>query len=287
MAALQKKTPSISIVIGTFNRPSILKSLLEELLTQSKDLPFEVIVIDQSDQKIYEENKKEFPNKDNFFLLRLQKPNTCKYLNMGWQKSNAPIVLYLDDDVSLTPKTIKAHVNCYKKPSVLAVAGRVMNDNEPISQSSQVGKILFFGAEITKNFSYDKEKFVDYPYGCNMSFRKEILEKLGGFDEKIQPPIYAYNELDLGLRITRKYPDSMVFAPDALVYHHQYKSGGTRAFDKKIYESAVSRNYGYFLGKNYNLFQNIICLFRRLPFQITKEPSKIKDILTGYFYAKK
>jgi len=120
-----------------------------------------------------------------------------------------------------------------------------------------------------------------------MSFRKEILKDLGGFDEKLSPPIYAFNEIDLGYRINKQWKNSILFLPEALVYHHQFKRGGTRNnFTQNDIFYSNQFNYGYFLGKNFSLLQNIICFIRRLPYQLVKEPKAILPILKGFIYGK-
>ena len=282
-----EKGIQITIVIGTLNRPNVVMSLINQLVEESKRIQIEVIVVDQSTSENYNELTKKFPKQINFKLTHFDKPNTVKYLNYGWKNAKAPIVLFLDDDVTLNEGTIKAHIEAYEDSSVKGVAGRVINDGEEISEDSSVGKISWFGAMFTKNFSFKQLTYVDFPYGCNMSFRKQVFEEIGGFDEKLSPPIYAFNEVDLAYRINKRWKNSILFSPEALVYHHQYKRGGTRNdfIAEDIFRSNQF-NYGYFLGKNYTWLENIICFLRRLPYQLIKEPKAILYILKGFMYAK-
>lgn len=283
-----EKRIQVTVVIGTLNRPNILMSLIGQLVEESKKIQLEVIVIDQSTPENYKELISKFPKTINFKLIHFDKPNTVQYLNYGWKNAKASIVLYFDDDITLTESTIQAHLEAYEDLSINGVSGRVINDSEKISQNQSVGKIKWFGAMFSKNFSYDKKALVDFPYGCNMSFRKQALNDLGGFDEKLSPPIYAFNEVDLGYRINKRWKNSILFSPDALVYHHQYKRGGTRNdFTAEDIFCSNQFNYGYFLGKNFSIFENIICFLRRLPYQLIKEPKAILHILRGCIYAKK
>lgn len=280
--------PEITIVTGTLNRPQVVLQLISQLVEYSKNKSIEVIVVDQSISENYKLLQKQFPNLERFHLVHFDIPNTCKYLNYGWTHANAPIVLYLDDDVTITYKTISAHLDVYNNKEVLGVAGRVINDGETVSQDRNVGRVLWYGAEFKKNFTYEKGTHVDFPYGCNMSFRKETLVAVDGFDEKLSPPIYAYNEVDLGFRISKKWKNSLLFSPNALVYHHQYKRGGTRNdFELQKVIQSNNFNYGYFLGKNFNCIENILFLIRRLPYQLLKKPQVIPHILRGFIYAKK
>ena len=291
MANTQKKSlknPRVTIVIGTLNRPSIVSALIAEIDTISSKIPLELIVIDQSNQVNFQKLQKLFPQKTYFKLVHFEEANTCKYLNYGWKHATAPIVLYLDDDISITEKTLSAHLKAYDDKKIHAVAGRVINDGEKVSSDNQVGKIRWYGAVITKNFSYENETYVDFPYGCNMSYRKSVLKEMEGFDERLSPPIYAYNEVDIGYRISHKYNNSFIFLPDALVHHHKSEGGGTRNnFSENEVFQSTQFNYGYFLGKNFNILENLACAARRLVYQIMKEPEALPSLLHGYISAKK
>jgi len=279
--------PQITVVTGTLNRPQIVIQLITQLVEVSKKSFLEVIVVDQSLLENFVKLKNQFPVLNNFTLVHFDKPNTCKYLNYGWKNAKAPIVLYLDDDVTITDNSVQSHIDAYTDPTIKAVAGRVINDGEMTSTNDKVGKIMWFGAAFTKNFTYEKSAYVDYPYGCNMSYRKQTLEELDGFDEKLSPPIYAFNEVDMGFRISKKWKKSIKFVPDALVYHHQYKRGGTRNdFELKEVANSNNFNYGYFVGKNFTLFENFIFLLRRLPYQIVRESNAILQIVRGFISAK-
>lgn len=280
--------PKITVVIGTLNRPEVILRLVDQLDNESKKLPLEIIVIDQSDAANYDILKNKFPSRKGLTLTHFVTPHTCKYLNYGWQHAQADVVLYLDDDVTITEKTLPAHIHAYTNPEIHGVAGRVINDGEQTTTEAAVGRILWYGAIFKKNFSYDKSAFVDFPYGCNMSFKKQTLEALGGFDERLAPPIYAFNEIDMGVRITKRKRHSMLFVTEALVYHHQFKQGGTRNdFHMQEIFKGNNFNYGYFLGKNFSLIKNIVCLLRRLPYQLVKNPKAIGEIVRGFIYAKK
>lgn len=279
--------PAISVIIGTLGRPQVVSRLLDDLLKYSKKIPIEVLVFDQSVNKDYRILSSGFPKRVNFYLFHLHKPNTCRYLNLGWQKSKADIVLYLDDDVRLTKMTLTTHINSYSDKRTKGVAGRVINVGERVSESKEIGIINWKGAVFNKNFSSINETFVDFPYGCNMSFRKTALQEIGGFDEKLKPPIYSFNEIDIGVRMNKKWPNSLIFKPEALVYHDRYPFGGTRTYKEDNVSYSNNFNYGYFLAKNYTLIENILFLIRRAPYQLTSERKGIMPLLWGFLYGKK
>ncbi|MFA6004863.1 MAG: glycosyltransferase [Patescibacteria group bacterium] len=280
--------PRITVIIGTLNRPNVVLKLLEQLGNESKRTDLEVFVIDQSDKPNYDILRSHFPNRKGLALTHFETPNTCKYLNYGWQHATSDLILYLDDDVEITETTIPAHISAYSNPEIMGVAGRVLNDGEQTTSEKQVGKIIWYGAIFKKNFSSERQTFVDFPYGCNMSFRRETLKEVGGFDEKLSPPIFSYNEVDVGLRITKRWKNSIVFLPEALVYHHRFHQGGTRNnFSSQNVVDGNNFNYGYFLGKNFSRIENVLSLLRRLPYQLVKDPQAVPRIVKGFIAGKK
>lgn len=120
------------------------------------------------------------------------------------------------------------------------------------------------------------------------SGKTTLLKELGGFDENLAPPIYAFNELDVGVRINKSYPNSIKFEPQALVYHHQFPQGGTHNnFSPREVHNSTQWNYGYFLGKNYSFFKNFLSFSRRVIFQLIHEPGAIPHIIRGLVAGKK
>ena len=109
----------LTIVIGTLNRPQTVLKLLKELLQAQRKINFEVLVFDQSTNENYQDLLSKFPKQKGFALFHFTPNNTPKYLNMGWQKANSPHVLYFDDDVSLTPDTLPAHLKANENLATL------------------------------------------------------------------------------------------------------------------------------------------------------------------------
>jgi GT2 family glycosyltransferase len=88
-----------------------------------------------------------------------------------------------------------------------------------------------------------------------MSFRRETLLELGGFDENYTNP--AYNEdVDLSMRLRAK-GYSIMFEPSAHVIHHTYNAGGCenkyihgKSQEAQVYYRGYWKNYFYFILKN-------------------------------------
>jgi GT2 family glycosyltransferase len=100
-----------------------------------------------------------------------------------------------------------------------------------------------------------------------MSFRKSVLEKAGGFDTKFPAPLSAFEEVDLGLRVSKL--GKIIFSPKALVYHHRAVSGGTRV-DQRTRNNQYYQSYGRLLRKHIK-FPLIFLSIAILKLRILKE----------------
>src|SRR3989344_7502987 len=226
MAILQKGTSEkqiASVIIASFKRPGLAMRLVKNIRQFEPDI--QIIIIDQ-------ENSSEVVwadvEKYHVTYLTLDKANTSRAKNRGIQAALGEIVIFFDDDCEVTPDTIKKHLETYSQSKdIVGVAGRVINDDDTVPSDTAVdtGQTNFLATKFLMQFWSTKPQSVDFPYGCNMSFKKDVLDKINGFDERF-PKIFE--EIYLAKR-ARKH-GTIKFVPEALAYHHKAPSGGTRTY---------------------------------------------------------
>lgn len=263
----------VSVVIPTYNRPGLSLSLAKEI--RKYEPLTEIVIVDQSDVKEDLQKIKAL----SIEYIGNTKVNTSIAKNVGLAKATGDIVIFFDDDVEITNKTIRAHQDEYKDPHILGVAGRVINDGETVPKNTAVetGKTDRFLISFVGNFWGTRKQMVQFPYGCNMSFRRSILSKIGGFDGKITPP--GFEEYDLGLSVSKK--GKIIFSPDTLVYHHRAKTGGNR-LDRSDWFGKYYRNYGRMIAKHVSFPGSVYSLIR-ITGRIFKEyPPAAGSFLIGY-----
>jgi len=248
-----------SIVIPTYKRPGLAENLKKEILRFNPEV--QIIIIDQTNQS----------------------PNTSAAKNQGIAQATGEVIIFLDDDVEITKNTVQAHILEYTNPDVMGVAGRVINDGEIIPEVSsvKVGNINSLFTVFEKNFWSTKKQTVEFPYGCNMSFRKSALDITGGFDEKLPPPLSSFEEIDLAIRIRKL--GLISFVPDALVYHHRATSGGTR-MDTVIRTKLYYQSYGMIIRKHIPFPLSLVSL-GIVKFRVIREcPHALINLIKGYIY---
>lgn len=239
----------------------------------------QIIVVDQDpNQKSRMTSKK---ISDLITAVSINQVNLSLARNTGIEYSNSDITIFFDDDVEISKQTLISHMDAYKNEYTAGVAGRVINEGEDVPKNTDVraGKIQSLATNFTKNFWSTQKQTVDFPYGCNMSFRTEVLKREKGFDVYFPPPLCAFEEIDMGIR-ARKYGD-MTFVPDALVTHKKYPTGGTR-LEQRHRNKLYYQSYGYLLHKHVSFPASLISLAIRMRTALIAGPFLPYYFLKGY-----
>jgi len=236
----------VSVIIATYNRENVLCETIEQIRSQDYN-DFFVHIVDHTTEHSPETEKylASLPNRFNHH--KLTEGGLCTARNYGLQESEGDIVIYIDDDVRLADDFISSHVAEYDDPKVGAVAGQVLTPRhpEPINKPP-VGRITWYGRSVSRLHS-DRPGYVGEGRGCNMSFRRELLEAIGGFDTNLE----FRDESDVFHRLRDK--NYVVrFSPSAGLYHKENESGGTMFNDQRSRSEIqqISKNKHYFHLKN-------------------------------------
>ena len=267
------QTNKISIVIPTFNRPNLALSAAKTIRRYHPEI--EITIVDQ--QGGADMNKQE-TDKLNIAYINLHRENTSLAKNRGIKESSGDIIFFFDDDIEITRDTIQEQTKAYEDPEVMGTCGRVINDHEEVPEETDVptGKMNWLGTTFLQQFWSTKKQTIDFPYGCNMSFRASVLKKTSGFDEHL-PKIFE--EIDLGKRV--RHYGTIQFVPQALAYHHKAKRGGTRTtMQNKM--RMIYRNYGYFIAKHVIFPFSLITLAMRTRTVLYEAAFAITDLYQGY-----
>jgi len=130
------------------------------------------------------------------------------------------ILAFLDDDAYPEKDWLKNAVKNFLNPDVAAVGGPAItpsDDNLWRKASGRVYENLLVGGPYRYRYIKGKRReVVDYP-SCNLLVRKDIFDKLGGFDTSFWPG----EDTKLCLEIVDKLNKKIIYDPKAVVYHHR------------------------------------------------------------------
>lgn len=142
--------------------------------------------------------------------------------NTGWQAASGRAVAFLDDDARARPGWLAALVGPLADPSVAGVGGAA----EPAWDEPPP---RWWPAEFNWVVGCSHPGLpagrgrVRNPIGCNMSFRRDLLEDVGGFRcgmGRIGTVPVGCEETELCIRMAQRRPGSVfLYEPDATVDH--------------------------------------------------------------------
>jgi glycosyltransferase involved in cell wall biosynthesis len=239
--------PEVSVIIPTLNREGPLIETLVSLASTVGFDDYEIIVIDQSDQ--VSNRLVNFlattPIKVNYYRVNYKSLPAAR--NHGAQLALGKILVYIDDDVELLPQFLKAHWEQYKRRGVVGVTGPIPSTSQRLRRRD----------ELPKNYRYlvkqgrilrdvDFEHPTTWLPGCNMSFRRDSLFAVGGFDENFFGAAIG-EDAELTSRI-KAFAGELIYDPKAALIHKTVSNGGCRDFESQArYTTSFIANQVYFL----------------------------------------
>ena len=227
MARNEPYQMKISIGIPTYNRASFLLDTIRDAL-QQKPSADEIVIVDQSDW--YPNGAKEellaLAEKGDIRYFRQEEANLPKARNRIMAETACDIVIFIDDDVQLSPGFVTAHLANYRNDAVWAVCGRVTEREISIRHIVERSwpKALdykFFDLGWTQRINdFGNVK------GCNHSVRRVSVSALGGYDESYTG-VALREETDLAFRVVQA-GGAIYFEPAANLHHLRAPAGGCR-----------------------------------------------------------
>lgn len=219
-----KKLPSVSIIIPTYNRKDVL---VEALLSLNKvDYPknlFEVVVVNDGSSDGTEEVIKSIRKKINYNFKYFNggRKGISYAKNIAIKKSRGEVIISTDDDCLFEKTWLKKLIKPLENPQVGAVGGpdRAIKNENVLAKSIDFAFSSFIGSGGIHGRFLKVKLGNTYPPGCNMAFKREVVKKIGYFDEALAPG----EDTDYNHRI-EKAGLKLVHVPKAFVWHRPRNS---------------------------------------------------------------
>lgn len=195
--------PLVSVVITVKNEGPHLRRLFESLLAQEP--PFEVVLVDALSRDESFEIAQEFAARHPDRFRAVQRFGSRGIgRNAGAALARGEWVAFTDGDCVADPAWLSELRRGFAVSEV--VAGRVVPFGK--SEYSALDRVELFqrGSDVT------------HP-SCNLAYRKELFDRLGGFD----PRFITAEDIDLNLRAVGA-GGRIQECPDALVFHEMRPS---------------------------------------------------------------
>jgi GT2 family glycosyltransferase len=245
-----------SVVIPTKGRPEPLRRTLESVLA-TDPLPDEVLVIDADEDASARGLVAELHSDSLPMHYVHTPPSLTKQRNIGIDRAEGEVVVFLDDDVSLPRDLFAKLTKAYAAGEVVGATGWIVEPHAERAGGprSLLRRIVLPGSRRNPGhftrFGYpqyvvvaDGPCDVEFMPGCFMSARRELAAEVR-FDEHLGAYALAEDE-DFSYRLSRH--GRVVYLPDVVVVHEKL---GFRSFDSRHFGKLVVKNRAYLFRKNF------------------------------------
>src|SRR5881275_1900251 len=202
--------PKISVVVCTYNGASTIRDTLEAL--RDLDYPaFEVIVVNDGSTDETGQIASTYP----YRVIDEENQGLSRARNTGIAAATGEIVAFIDDDAYPDPHWLRFLALSFMEGNYAAVGGPNLAPSNDGWRADAIAN-----APGGPNAVLISDRIAEHIPGCNMAFRKEALEAVGGFDPRFRT---AGDDVDLCWRL-RDRGDVIGYSAAAVVWHHRRRS---------------------------------------------------------------
>jgi len=275
-----------SVIIPTHNRSKSLLRTLDSLICQTTPPEkYEILIIDDESVDDTEAQIAKYQIQNTKYKIRyfkIKHSGSAAAKNYGIKQSKGEIIFFTDDDCIIPENWMEVLLNGYRiYPNIVGAGGWYMppEDEKRFFQKTGHKINLLFNSLYA-----DEKKFIETFPTCvalipNVSYKRDILEKIGGFDEKIS----ALGSPELKYRVMFKEKQRILYVPTSVIHNCPLSAWG---YIKKLFRQGRCKQYAnlkYFNGKpplNFDVSFLYMPqkLFKALSQIINKKEVKISDL---------
>jgi len=207
-----KDKPFVSIIIVNYNGRPHLENCLTSLKTIDYDNHEIILVDNNSSDSSIEFVKNNYPE---IIMIKLDKNYGFAYPNnVGAKNARGQLLLFLNNDTITTPNFVSELVKIMNSdPKIGICQSLLLKINDEVDSSGDF--IDSIGVAYSSKERVKTVKEILSAKGASMIIRKDIFERLGGFDEKF---FVSFEDVDLGWRCwILGY--KVLINPYSVVYH--------------------------------------------------------------------
>ncbi|HEX8557382.1 MAG TPA: glycosyltransferase [Pyrinomonadaceae bacterium] len=219
---------NVSVIIPVFNKAEFTFQCLRSLAREMDFRGAEVIVVDNASCDETPELLARFGG-----LVRVirnaENRGFVDACNQGAAASSGRFLVFLNNDTVVLPGWLEALVETAERDEAAGAVGSMFL--YPDGRTQEAGSIIWSNGETLKygkGKSADDSRFqfareVDFCSGASLLVRRELFERLGGFDRRYAPAYYEDTDLCMGVR---SLGYKVVYQPRSRLYHYEGATAG-------------------------------------------------------------
>jgi O-antigen biosynthesis protein len=205
---LRHAWPRVTVAICSYNGARTIADALDGA-TQLDYPDYEIIVVDDGSSDATAEIAARYPG---VRLIRTTNRGLSAARNEAWRSATGEIVAYTDDDARPDPHWLRYLVRSIDTHDLAGAGGpNIAPPGDGLIAACVAnapgGPMHVLTDDVT----------AEHVPGCNMAFRRSVLEEVGGFDPRFRA---AGDDVDLCWRI-QDLGYRIGFSPAAMVWHHR------------------------------------------------------------------
>src|SRR3954447_20831580 len=213
----------VTVVVCTRDRPQHLAGCLAAL-HELDPAPAEILVVDNA-SCTGSTSASTSALAQEWGLRRVVEPvgGLARARNTGWRSARTPVVAFTDDDARPHPHWVGALARGFSGPSVgcvtgLVVAAELMTPAQRELEARR-GMKKGFRPQLFSGTGMGADA-LRLGAGVNMAFRREVLDRIGGFDVRLGPGSHVGggDDVDAFLRVMAAGA-AVAYEPSAVVRH--------------------------------------------------------------------
>jgi GT2 family glycosyltransferase len=211
-----ERAPTVTVVVPTRDRPTQLAACLASLRSALRPQD-ELVVVDSASSD--PAPVAQVARGAGATLVRCERPGVGRARNAGWRAGRGQVVLFTDDDVVVDAGWRDALVGAVQAyPDAGFVTGRVL---PPAGEHPSRDVAIKRDDEPAR---FDAGSVGNLGHGASLATRREVLERLGGWDDSLgvggrfgAAPEHDLFDRAFALGLTGRYE------PAALAWHAQWR----------------------------------------------------------------
>lgn len=230
----------ISFIVCTYNIDFFSETVacIDSLYNQEYENK-EILLVMDKNEALYDMFLSSLPKSVNIIINI--RPGLSEARNLGIENANGDVIVFIDDDAIADKHYISNIIKNYEDDKIIGVFGRIFPKGTP----NYPEELYWIGGFTNKGFSEERCE-VRNGYGCNMSFRRSVFEKVGLFDNKFGrtgKKLETCEETEFSIRALESLNGyKIIYDPSVIVHHKVHKYRQTLKYMiKRSYNEGIAK----------------------------------------------
>ncbi|WP_028043635.1 glycosyltransferase family 2 protein [Candidatus Stoquefichus massiliensis] len=218
--------PLVSIIIPTYDRPTMLDRTIQSVLTQTyKNI--EIIIVDDNNPNTVSRKETEIimskyiDNHKIQYIKHKYNRNGSSARNTGWKHANGKYITFIDDDDEIKNSKIEKQVNCLEKNDEFGACYtgyKLIKSENKIQLSSEKRSGNLYLSALMRTLYLGS--------GSNLFLLKSIVDDIGGYDESF----VRNQDIEFLVRVLEKTKLKYIDSIELII--HQENRSKERTFEE-------------------------------------------------------